>query len=59
MTFYEMNEVEEKKYKDWRGNHNCVSQVEFTITPGCVGQVVGVRCWECGEKIDVTDYDSW
>lgn len=59
MEFYEMNSVEGERYKTWRNNHKCISQVEFTITPGCIGQVVAVRCWECSEKIDLTDYDSW
>lgn len=49
--------LEMKRYQDWRKDHSCISQVEFRITPDAVDQATRVRCWKCGEQIEITDFD--
>ena len=56
--FYGMSDLEYQRYKDWRKNHKCVSQVEITIVPCCVQDLIKVRCFECNETIQISDFDE-
>lgn len=55
---YGMSEAEYSRYKDWRKNHNCISQVEITIVPCCVQDLIKVKCFSCGEVIQINNFDE-
>lgn len=55
---YGMTEPEYSRYKSWRDDHKCVSQVEITIVPDCVQDLINVRCFLCGEILRITDFDE-
>ena len=58
ISFRPLTDVENQRYQDWRSNHPCISQVEFRITPDSIDQATRVRCWKCGEQIELTDFDA-
>ncbi len=64
---FDLSKKEEEAFNFWREKHKqeCilyekgVSRLNtFKFTPTSIGCSVEVEC-SCGEKIDVTDYESW
>ena len=62
---FEMNQNEVDAYRKWRKKHDetCVDKgsrrsLTFMFTPTGIGTGIEVLC-PCGEKVDVTDIDSW
>lgn len=71
---FDLSEEETKKARKFMQKHNhredfkkegkiCFStlgqQFTYTVTPGGLGPVTTIKCNQCGEKEDVTDYESW
>lgn len=57
-AYYGMSGEEYRRYKNWRNNHDCVSQVEITIVPCCVQDLIKVRCFSCDEIFQVSNFDE-
>lgn len=53
-----MTDSEYQRYQTWRGNHSCISQVEISIVPCAVQDLIKVRCFKCGETYQVSDFDE-
>jgi hypothetical protein len=56
MMFRGLSDIEGRRYRDWRRNHNCLSQVEISYIPDEVDQTTKIRCLKCNETIVVTDF---
>lgn len=57
VSYRKLNQVEEKRFQDWRRNHSCISQVQFQITVDAVDQDTYVQCYKCLERVQLTDFD--
>ncbi len=68
---FSLTEEEMEKFRVWYANHGKTCQltkrenqgaaggaVTYAFTPTGLGEVCEIIC-ACGEKINVTDYDSW
>ena len=68
---FEFDETELRKYKKWKEEHDKTcpckdpmkqgaigGRLTYQFTPSGVGVATVVKC-ACGEKIDLTDYESW
>ena len=69
ITIFQLDKDQEVKLTEWLNQHNphCKyfhnhgaigGRLNFIFTPTQLGLVTKVVC-ECGEKIDLTDYDMW
>lgn len=54
--FRGLSEKEHQDYTNWRKEHKCISQVEISYIPDEVDQSTKVRCLNCNEEINITDY---
>lgn len=60
---FELDDEQNKKVEEWRnhcserGGYNG-NRVTFSFSPTGLGMIVSVEC-VCGEKLDLTDFDSW
>lgn len=66
---FTLDEVQDKKLDEWLKQHNqeCKyyhtqgasgGRLQFIFIPTNIGLITKVRC-ECGNEIDLTDYDMW
>ena len=60
--------VEKERIKEFRNKHykSCAqphkmsgSKYIYTITGTGIGQMIEIECPVCGEKLDITDLESW
>ncbi len=67
MKNFDLSKKEEEAYNDWFQEHKQECWLykkgtprlnTFSFTPTGIGCCVEVEC-SCGEKINVTDYESW
>ena len=64
-----LNEKEEKEYIDFVKKHkkcrehseDCLGNfyLSYKITPTGIGDIIKIKCEQCGEEKDITDIDSW
>ena len=67
MTLFELNEVEQARYKNFYKEHkNCASRmgavggfVSVTFTPTGLGNAIALKCNHCGRIEEITDIDNW
>ena len=66
---FDLDEEDSKKFTEWDGKHkkgcDCYhnpgaigGRLTFSFTPTGLGCITVIKC-ACGEKLDLTDYDSW
>ena len=59
MTF-NLSKEEELKVEEVRKIHKkCKGTFSYIFTPTGIGFGVEIRCNECGEVLDITDYSNW
>ena len=71
MKQFSLNEEEEKRAKEFISKHSKSCEVRnssgfpvgplfsYTFTPTGIGTGVSIKCSQCGEELDLTDYKSW
>lgn len=64
---FTVHEKEEKAMKEWVAQHRpvCTARIgtiggrlSYCFTPTSIGVIFKIKC-NCGQEIDVTDYESW
>lgn len=63
---FHLTDEQSARIKTWERNHRCPitnegaigGKITYKFTPTSIGVAQGAKC-ACGEKINVTDYESW
>ena len=62
-----LDETQTKMLNEWNEKHFCEfkdyssaigGRLTYCYTPTSLGMIIVIRC-ECGDKIDVTNYENW
>ena len=53
----EMLQFKEFKYSHYKTCGS--SDIWILLSPTGIGTAIKLKCWECGEEVDITDIDSW
>ena len=66
MSIFSENELDKmQKFKQLHFELRCYSKTrsstkfKITLTGTGIGVHVKIKCCNCGDKLDVTDYESW
>ena len=57
----EFNSFTEKHRKCRENSEDCLGNYFFSykIIPTGIGDIIKIKCEQCGEEKDITDYDCW
>jgi hypothetical protein len=65
---FSLSKEESAKAVIWVKNHDCIKRgkptgaigggITYELTPTSIGLICVVKCW-CGQKIDITEYETW
>ena len=63
---FKLNEAEQKAYEEFISKHkDCKfsstigGKISITFTPTGLGDIIVVKCNECGKEKDITDISNW
>jgi hypothetical protein len=59
-----ITDEDEKKINEWdkcaKDYHGTIGgHLRYEFIPTSIGVVKLVKCYRCGEQLDLTDYDNW